>query len=338
MSDDHGDDGSSQPPRGLAALAYSGIVVVGLAAVTLAGVAGASDATARVGTLKPLTYSSGSGTPPHSSRTASRKLARRLIGEVRLPPGTAQLHFAKLPPALREAGGGISSGHLVDIVRVYSHKASLSRTFAFISAQHLRGWQPNCCAASYKVEHGKKVYFERETFYDLRRLPAGDADVEMRVAVVPHRGHSWIRVDLQVTWYPRRSAAEHLIASHFRSVTASVYRPQKPHHVTRTFRQRAIIDRLTRVLNSAEASPGNQYAGCPDIDTSYTLRFRPAGHQARVLVSPDGCLSIDLKVGGHWQPALVDSGNVEGLILHLLHLRPEHLTPGRQPIPQPVKP
>ena len=41
-----------------------------------------------------------------------------------------------------------------------------------------------------------------------------------------------------------------------------------------------------------------------------------------MLVSPGGCLSIDIKVGDHWQPALVDSGNLEGLILHLLHLRP----------------
>ena len=264
MSDDHGNDGSGQPPRGLAALAYSGIVVVGLAAVTLAGVAGASDATARAGALKPLTYSSGSGTPPHSSRTASRKLARRLIREVRLPPGTARLHFAKLPRRCAMSAAESRPATWSTSSRVYWNKASLSRTFAFVSAQHLKGWQSNCCGASYKAEHGKKVYFERETFFDLRRLPAADAVVEMRVAAFPHHGHSWIRVDLQVIWYPRRSAAEHLIASHFRSVTASVYRlNQKPHHVSRTFRQRAIIDRLTKVLNSAEASPGTEFVGCP---------------------------------------------------------------------------
>ncbi|HET7013101.1 MAG TPA: hypothetical protein VFI65_04285 [Streptosporangiaceae bacterium] len=337
MSDDHGSDGSSQPPRGLAALAYSGIVVVGLAAVTLAGVAGAADSAPALGALKPLTHLAGNGVPPHSSRTASRKLARRLIKDVKLPPGTVQIHFAKLPPALRN-GSGILSGDKVDVFKLYWDKAPLSRSFAFIEKAHLKGWSGSCCGAVSKTVNGKTVYFARDASYYLRRLPAGDNSIEMDVTAVPHHGHTWIRVDLAVTWYPRRSAAEHLIASHFRSVTASLYRTnQKPHQVTRTFRQRAIIDRLTKVLNSAEAAPRGGIVNCPLITSWYSLTFHPVGHQASVLVSPTGCVSIGIKVGGHQQPALVNSANVEGIILHLLHLRLEHLVPGSHPIPHPVK-
>jgi hypothetical protein len=304
MSDDHGSDepGAGQTSRGLAAMAYSGLVVVGLAAVTLAGVAGTADAAPGLGALKPLTHTAENGTPPHSTRTASAK-------------------------------------HSVDIFKVFWDREALNRAYKFVSAQHPKGWESEGYGSSDKVVHGKKVYFERDVAFSLRRLPAGDDYVDMQVAVVPHHGHSWIRVDLQVTWFPRRSAAEHLIASHFRSVTASVYRyNQKPHRVTRTFKQKAIIDRLTKVLNSAEAAPGIEFVGCPEIDTTYTLRFHPVGLQAKVLISPDGCLSIDVKVGRHWQPALVDGGNVEGIILHMLHLRPEHLKAGIHPIPHPVKP
>src|SRR5258708_5707086 len=100
MSDDHGNDGPGQQPRGLAALAHRGMVVVGLAAVTLAGVTGA-DAAPRLVPLKPLTHSAGSGTPAHSTRAASRKLARQLLKEAVLPPGSAQLHLATLPKVLR---------------------------------------------------------------------------------------------------------------------------------------------------------------------------------------------------------------------------------------------
>src|SRR5712691_9907777 len=339
MSDDQGTDGSSLQPRGLAALAYSGIaalaysgiVVVGLAAVTLAGVAGAADASSRLGALKPLTYSAGNGMPPHSSRTASRKLARRLIKEAELPPGAARL--TKLPRALRDLGDGVISYHKVDIYKVFWEQRSFNRAVKFVSSHHPDGWTSEGVGSSCRVVHGKKVYYYKQVTFTPRRLPAADDLIEMQISVVPRHGHSLIRVDLAVIWYPRRSAAEQLIASHFRSVTATVWRQnQKPHHVTRTFRQRAIIDRLTKVINSTEASPGSPFISCPLIDTEYALTFHGRGHQEKVRIDANGCYSLTIKVGGHWQPALVDNGQIEGIIRHLLHLRPEHLPISNHPV------
>ncbi len=326
MSDDHASDGPGQPgqpPRNLAALAYSGIVVAGLAAMTLAGVAGTADAAPRIAPLKPLTSTAGTGTPPHSTRTTSRKLARRLIGEVELPPGAVQQHFTKLPKVLRHVGGSTASYHKVNVVRFYWDPRGLDRAYAFMSSHHPKGWTLYDSGSAYEKKHGKKIYFEKDVTWAPRHLPAADDDVEMQIDVVPHHGHTWIKVGLQVIWYPRRSAAEHLIASHLRSVTARAYRyNEKPHHIRRTFRQRAIIDRLASVLNSTEASPGTPFINCPLIDVTYVLTFQPKGHQKDVKIQIDGCYSMGVVVGGHDQPALVDDYKIEPIIDHLLRIHP----------------
>lgn len=340
MSDDHGHDdhGTGEPgqqPRGLAALAYSGLVVVGLAAVTLAGVTGA-DAAPRLGALTPLIRTAGSGTPAHSTRAASRKLARELIKEAKLPPGSAQLHFAALPKVLRDLGDGAISFHKVDIFKVFWDRQVAKNAYSYVSRHHPEGWVREGSGSSYRLVHGKKHYDYRQVTYSPRRLPAGYSEIELQLSVIRHHGHSWIRADLMVIYYPRRSAAEELIASHFRSVTARIYRyNEKPHHLRRTFKQKAIIDKLTRVLNSAEAAPGAPFHSCPLIDITYAVTFQPVRHQGKVTVQVDGCYSMSIKVGQHWQPALVDNGKVEAIIDHLVHVH-RFLVPGRHPIPLPV--
>jgi hypothetical protein len=341
MSDDHGTDGPGvgvgagpgQQPRGLAALAYSGQVVVGLAAVTLAGVAGAADAAPQngAGTLTPLTRTAGDGSPAHSSRTASRKLARRLIKDTELPPGPAQLHFAKLPKVLRDLGDGPESFHKVDIFKVLWDRRDFENAFGYVNRHHPDGWQWDGSGSAYAKAHGKKIFSEKFVTYAPRQLPAADNDIEMQISVVPRQGHSWIRVDLMVIWYPRRSAAEHLIASHFRSVTATAWQSnQKPHYKSRTFKQRAIIDRLSKVLNSLPASPGG-IVNCPLIDTTYRLTFHPIRHQGKVVIDLNGCFSLGIEVGGHYQPALVDNGRVEQVIIGLLRIHPAGLVVSPRP-------
>ena len=340
MSDDHGHDdhGSDEPgqqPRGLAALAYSGLVVVGLAAVTLAGVTGA-DAAPRLEALTPLTHSAGSGTPAHSTRAASRKLARQLLKEAVLPPGSAELHLTTLPKVLRGLGDGAASDHKVDVFKVFWDRQVSKNAYSYVNKHHPAGWVWEGSGSSYRLVHGKKHYFDRQVTYAPPHLPAGYDQIELQLSVVRHHGHSWIRADLMVIWYPRRSAAEELIASHLRSVTARIYRyNEKPHHMRRTFKQRAIIERLSKVLNSAEASPGTEFISCPLTDITYTLTFAPVKHQGKVTIQIDGCYSMSIKVGQHWQPALVDNGKVEAIIDHLLHVRP-FLVPGQHPIPLPV--
>jgi hypothetical protein len=46
-------------------------------------------------------------------------------------------------------------------------------------------------------------------------------------------------------------------------------------------------------------------------------------------------MDMSIKVGQHWQPALVDKGQVEQIIDHLVHVHRD-LVPGTHPIPLPV--
>jgi hypothetical protein len=314
MSDEHGNDGPGQQPRGLAARAYSGLVVVSLAAVTLAGVAGTADA---------APHPASNGTPAHSTKAASRELARRLISEAKLPPGSAELHFATLPKVLRGLGDNVASYDKIDIFKVYWNRQVFKNAYSYVNKHHPEGWVREDSGSSYRLVHGRKIYFFKQVTYVPRRLPAGYNEIEMQITALRHHGHSWLRTDLMVIWYPRRSAAEELISKHFRSVTARVYRyNEKPHHVRRTFRQRAIINRLAKVLDAAPAAPGSPFISCPLIDVTYSLTFNPVGHQPKVTIYADGCYSLSIKVGGHSQPALVDNYQIERIINHLLHIHP----------------
>ena len=165
---------------------------------------------------------------------------------------------------------------------------------------------------------------EKEVDYSPRHLPAGFSEIDLLVEVVRgQHGHADVRTDVELVWYPRRSAAEHLTAGHFRSVTINaVIYGKGVRYEHRTFRQRAIIDKLTRVLNSAPASPGG-WESCPLILETYTLTFTPVKGEAGAKVQVPGCFQYGVTVGGHSEPPLTDTGKVENIAHRLL----KHQTP-----------
>jgi hypothetical protein len=112
-----------------------------------------------------------------------------------------------------------------------------------------------------------------------------------------------------VVWYPPRSAAEHLSASAFRSVTVTVIQNtpgSSGQHVSKTITQRTVIAKLIAVIDGLPAAP--VYAvPCPLMDT-YSLRFSPARqHGAVVTVASLSCVADSVTVGGADQPGLWDS-------------------------------
>ena len=110
-----------------------------------------------------------------------------------------------------------------------------------------------------------------------------------------------------MTWYPRRSAAEHVDPRRYNAVTVTAPRRYgSAHLVTRTFTARRIITRLARLVSGLSAMP-HILMSCLEITAgSYSrLTFVPAQTRwPRIVVTMDGCGGAGVSVAGHGQPAL----------------------------------
>jgi hypothetical protein len=148
-------------------------------------------------------------------------------------------------------------------------------------------------------------------------VPSGLINAQLGTAALPSAGgDTLIRADASVSWFPPRSAAEHLNAASFRSVTATVAMPQR-RTVTRTFTSPAVIGRLVTLADSLPATPYPDLAiKCLDLTTVYRLEFTPG-----VIVNPGGCGDSDaIMVDGEEQPRLWDPGVLTAAVRQLLHL------------------
>jgi hypothetical protein len=309
-------------PRGIASATYSGLVVVGLAVIALVPAAGAQ-AQASAGqpsAARPAPAARGEqAAPPSATRAESRRIARRLLARVVLPAGARVYRGKHVPAALRGPAGEIEAGHSVDVHEVFAERQSLRRTIEFLNHHHPAGMSSQGSGESDQFEHGRKVVLEEDVTYTPDHLGRDFSAIQMVVEVVPGaHGHSMSRADVQVVWYPPRTAAEHLTARDFRAVRihAWLYGTHE-RQVRRTFRQQAIIGKLARVLNSRPASPGG-WMSCPLITEVYVLTFVPAKGHAQVTVGVTGCFEYDVTVAGHIEPPLADNGSVEHIAHRLL--------------------
>ncbi len=306
-------------------VAYSGLAIAGIAALALVTGATAAPHSERVGKLAPASAreSDAKGTgqhePPAGTKAESLRVARRLLSLAVLPPGTRLSRGKRLPAGLRGPAGEYSAEATVDVHKVFTERESMQRTVRFLSHHHPAGWQWNGSGKSSGPAHGTTVVFEEDVDYQPKRTAPQFSAIQMMVEVVPgHDGHAQARVDVQVIWYPPRSAAEHLTASQYDAVTVEAwFYGTSVRHAKRTFRQQAIIDKLTRVLNSEPASPGG-IVNCPAELVTYQLTFKPVKGQPGATVTADGCLDYGVAAGGHPQPSLVDNNKVESVASHLM--------------------
>jgi len=302
------------------------VAVAGLAAVALAGAMGIAGAATHSDAGSVLSAAGDGRAPraaahaPFATRAESRRLARRLLAKVVMPPGTRRFRGRRVPAALRWPADEPSSDHIVDVHRIFAERRSMRRTMAFLNHHHPAGWSSQGTGESYIIKNGKKIITEEDITYTPRHLRPAFNEIQMLVEVVPgHHGHALARVDVQVIWYPRRSAAEYLVARHFRAVRIDewIY-GSHVRHVRRTFRQRAIIDKLTRVLNHLPASPGGVWS-CPIVVRTYRLTFKPVKGHRDAIVDADGCPpEYGISIAGHAQPALYANGKIERIARRLL--------------------
>jgi hypothetical protein len=283
----------------LAALAAAALAGCGTARLTPPGTSGAAGATAA--------GSKADAGPPAGNRADALRLAREMLSQVRLPPGSRP-HPGPPPPDLDSAIGAADGPEMVSIPKVWAAPASMDTTAAFLQTR-----LPTGMRATYQGQPGDASGYPQGELQDVspRSLPAGIYQAELIYTVGPGGpGSSLVLVRANVTWYPRRSAAEHVPAGmRAVTVTATVLIP-RPRTVTKTFTSPAVIGKLTRLLNSLPAAPHVvMLMRCPAPPATYRVAFAPAQGKRPVLIASDGgCLSDAVTARGKPQPILSDPG------------------------------
>jgi hypothetical protein len=164
--------------------------------------------------------------------------------------------------------------------------------------------------------HGKAATWGTTTMrtvsYSPRSLPAWvyEADVEAAVVPAPHGG-SWLRADAQVTWYPSRTRAAHVIAARFHAVKVSVVELNpRPHTVSRTFRSARVIRSLAELLNGLRPAPTGFVTNCPAISATYRAAFAASqGAPPSLVATADGCFGDGISAAGKPGQELLDPHN-----------------------------
>lgn len=251
---------------------------------------------------------------PFATRAESFRLARRLLAKAVLPPGTRRFHGRRLPAALNAPPEETSATPLIDVHRVFTERWSMRRTAKFLDHHHPAGW------SYYDTGSGgyKNSVTNEYVTYTARHVGDAFSAIEMLVNVAGGR-RALTRVDIQVVWYRHKPAADYLAAGHFRAVRIDERAGgQRSRHVKRTFRQRAIIDKLIRVLNGDPVAPGGAWS-CPEFGPAYDgltvrLTFEPVKGRPGAFVAAYTCPpGYAISIGKHSEPALVDNGKIEAI-------------------------
>jgi hypothetical protein len=265
---------------------------------------------------------------PAGSRTAALALTSRLFSRLSLPQGARLTQPRTLPAALRQPGAILATGtDSVDVHRVFTVHQSLTATQHYLMAHPPAGMRlsgtgrssaptvvpPTPVPIGSPAQPGSMRGGALSALLDwsLRTLPAGIEMTDLTVTLVPAAGgSSLVRADAQVTWYPPRTAAEHLNASAIRNLGLSVeVLNPRPHTVRRTVTSHSVIMRLVTLLNSLHAAP-RMVLHCPAIMASYRVTLlvsAPGGRPLQsVTATPDGCGTDTFWASGKAQPPLDD--------------------------------
>jgi hypothetical protein len=230
--------------------------------------------------------------------------ARRLLGELRLPPSTRPMARPGRNVGLLKPMLPVQLDDVVDIQVQYRTGAPMSSVRQFLARHVPAGMRPG--------DAGQAGHFNRAlaeyVSYLPTTLPHGLSGAVVATAVTPAgHGRSILRAVAQVTWYPQRTAAEYIHAAGYRSVSVTV--PPGSHGpaqmVTRTFTSPRVLAKLAALINSLPAQAPVDMT-CPALSVQrYSIIFVPrAGRWPRIHVWPTGCFTDAIWAGGRAQPTL----------------------------------
>ncbi len=252
---------------------------------------------------------------PAGSIAKAKAVAVRLLAELVLPAGAARLRQQAVPASLQTAGF-TGAGEDIDLCRYYRLPMTMAAADSFLQAHPPAGVTLDTTGT---VGSGDDYLAGAPP-----SLPPGIGAVMLQYTMAAVGGGSLLRADVQVMFYPPRSAAEYLNPARFRSVIVSA----TPWGGTvpasrRTITSRREIATLAWLVNRLPVKPpGSGPIACPLIGANtvlYQLEFTPVpGTGPAVVVKSDGCLSDLVSAGGVGQPPLEDGNNLGTAAARLL--------------------
>ena len=275
-----------------------------------------STALGRAGTSPAARMMAAAAGPATITAAQAARLARSLLARVNLPPG-ARVRPGPPPVALHQPASTESGEPSASLHRLWTAAEPMVAVQAFWHGHAPAGMTWNGSGQS----NNGSLISSAFTGYRLGRLPAGvySATLGMSVAPAGLRA-SVIRADVQVIWYPPRSAAEQVPGSvHVATVTASTTSPART--VTRTVTSAAQVRRLAALLNGTHAAPRGSVISCPLQWVSYRIAFAASAHAAPSLVATEtSCPDLQVTAGGRPQPSLVVPAGLQALVISLTHV------------------
>jgi hypothetical protein len=241
--------------------------------------------------------------PATITRTDAERLARTLLARAIVPRG-ARVLAGRVPAAASRSPDWEAGSPSFGLHRVWTVNEPMSAVYDLVSKHVPTGMTP---AGSGQSSSPAGIGQEFVS-YRPRQLPVGVDQATLSMTVSPAGAVTLVRADVQVIWYPPRSAAEYVPARmHAVTITAS-YAGSAARTVSKTFTSAALIGRLAAMLNGAHASAGGA-VNCPMERVSYKLAFAPSRTAAPYLVATEGgCGTVPVTVAGHQQPALQAPG------------------------------
>jgi hypothetical protein len=262
--------------------------------------------------------------PVTLTRQQGDALARTLLAEAPLPPG-AQVFTGKPPAALGQPPMGGLGDPSAELHALWTVSEPMSAVDAFWGRSEPAGMTSN--GSGQNTSYGAVT--QEFVGYQLDRMPTGVNVATLSMTVTPAGPDaSAIRADVQVIWYPPRSAAEYIPAS-LSAVTITTSTLDGQGGGTQTFTAPAVVQRLEAMLNGAYAVPLGSVFPCPLEQVSYRLDFATApGAAPSVVVTDTGCPGLGITVAGHAEPSLEIPAALQPFLAGLTHVAPGDLTHG----------
>jgi hypothetical protein len=242
--------------------------------------------------------------------------AEEALGRVRVPGGARLIAARAVAPLLRHDASLSVAVAFVELHRFWSVPVSQRAAVAFARKRLAAGLGGQLTGYGTAGDNSQQEDVLTVTIRPPGRGIYSD-QVQLQVAAAGH-GRSELRADVQVGWYPARSAAERVPAD----APSVLVTGENGREAARTVTSPALIASLARRLNRLPARPDAGPFGCPMRVVSYRLTFAAApGAGSPLVAAVSSCAGVTITAQGRRQPVLGGAG-LAGLLQALARLLP----------------